>query len=149
MARSLTASQKKRLAREWKGEGVAAKEIAERLALSRGRVSQILSEDDLADADVDDTSERVLKARARVLELQALKLERQLQVEAGSLIPLENVQGAFRVIMKHVGIAADHLRRVGNTEGLDAINAALDAISIECKKHGYDQTLGEIENNIS
>ena len=126
---SISTYAKRELAQQWNDDGVSLSEIGRRLGCSRQYVAKLLvaaavhDDDDDADAgDNDNVSERVLRARAAVLELQAIKLRRQLALDAAKLIRADYIDQVLLAFLRHFEAQTNWIRsnRLGDSELLEA-----------------------------
>lgn len=140
---AMTIAQKRQLAYELRQQNVPVDDVATRLGVSKGRVSQLVKEylafsDPDDDTVVDNTTERVLLARAKLLELQGKQLERKLKIEANELMRKEDIVETISAFLRHGTVHADWLRknRVNDPEALDSCNAMFTGVARECERRG-------------
>jgi hypothetical protein len=74
-----------------------------------------------ANAKDGDALERLRRARAEMAEIELAQRKE-------AVVPTEEVKEKFRMFVSHLAVAADNMRRRGNDEGMDMLNAAIDAI---------------------
>ena len=125
---------KKQLAFELMRAGVRNKDIARRLGVSAARVSQLSKEFSMRDEsemDFDDCkSERLVAARTRLVEAQARRLERQLEIDKGRLMRLDALQELVNNFFRHFKVH-------GEFKLWTSYKAALDGARRECEKNGW------------
>ena len=121
--------------------GVPIATVAARLNVSKGRISQLVREHKqrgatttTPDGDAASDDERLLRARADLVERQAHKLDIELQVRRQELIGVDEVKGKFGLLMRHLNKAMDDMRRKGMNDALDILNAAIDAMLKDAKR---------------
>ena len=139
----MNSADKKRIAFELMRAGVRNKDIARRLGVSAARVSQLSKEFSMRDEsemDFDDCkSERLVAARTRLVEAQARRLERQLEIDKGRLMRLDALQELVNNFFRHFKVHGEFIMREfsGEYKLWTSYKAALDGARRECEKNGW------------
>ena len=130
---------KRQLAYELRAVNVPVATVAERLHVSKGRVSQLVREYKQMGADTDTDSDgedsvALVKARTRLLELQGRQLSRRLALEAGELIRADHLDQVLLTFLRHFEAQTDWIRqnRTGDHELLKAHIASVKGAQREC-----------------
>lgn len=85
-------------------------------------------------------NDKYIKSRTEYTKTQNVKLQRQLAIEAGSLMRRDYYEEMTRLLLKGYNVHKEWLRknRPADVETLDSFAAIVDMTVRECKRQGFE-----------